>query len=526
MMIGIDPDSGVLDQARRNLDAAGVPALLIRGDVTDPDRLCVDLAEHGVAIENGLHIRSFIDHERAYLGADSAIDAPGWSSGVYMDASGAPLSGEEVERDLVAHLRRWARYVPKHGLVVLEAHCVAPKIVYKNLGSLHGIAFDAHQAYSKQYPVDHPAFLECCRQAGLRPVGYCERRYPASRTFVAVSLSRLLATSEETPLPAMAPGAPRHDTWQPDPDVDLEDGQALHRILFREGDIRYPATWCSAPTGFVVAGTLEAIEARLDRIGKGEAIRILDYGAGTGTATIELLKACRERGVEHRLARRGATLEIHLVDLPSSWYAQGYELLRDCAWTRFHSLRATEGGFRPLSEVLAGVVVDAAMANMVFHLIPPRALERSMDELANVLAPGGRLLWSAPDLGPPGPNSVLLHDPNRALRERWLELLDRGLPASGDRNGAPSPGLKEAVRRARENLDGDALREAQDRADRRIRPRPLATEVTAALAKGFLGRSSWGPTRCATRTSFGGCLCPPTRPSSCPRSPIASSASR
>ena len=32
-------------------------------------------------------------------------------------------------------------------MVVLEAHCVAPRIVARNLGSLHGIAFDAHQAY-------------------------------------------------------------------------------------------------------------------------------------------------------------------------------------------------------------------------------------------------------------------------------------------------------------------------------------------------------------------------------------------
>jgi SAM-dependent methyltransferase len=462
LMVGIDPDPGALDEARRNLDAEGAPALLMRGDVTDPDRLRADLGEHGVAIEDGLHIRSFIDHERAYLGADPAIEVPGWPSGVYMDARGNPLAREAVERDLVAHLRRWARHVPKHGLVVLEAHCAAPRIVSRNLGTLHGIAFDAHQAYSKQYPVDHPAFLECCREAGLRPVGHQERRYPANRPFVAVSFNRLLVPGADSPLPAIEPNASRSDSWRPDSDLDLEDGRALHRILFRKGDIRYPSAWCSMPTGFVVAGTLEAIEARLDRIGEGEAIRILDYGAGTGTATIELLKACRERGFEQRLADRGAALEVHLGDLPSSWYAQGYELLHDCAWTRFHSLRSTEGGFRPLREILGGVTVDAVMANMVFHLIPPRALDRSIDQLASVLTPGGRLLWSAPDLGPPGPNSVLLHDPNRALRELWLE-------------------------RARRDLDGGALREGQKRADKRIRPRPLATDVTAALADRFSG---------------------------------------
>jgi SAM-dependent methyltransferase len=461
-MVGIDPDRGALAQARRRLDAAGVPALLIRGDVTDPDRLAVDLAEHGLRIEDGLHIRSFIDHERSYRGGDAAERVPDWSSGVYMDAAGAPLSGAQVERDFVAHLRRWAQHSPKHGLVVLEAHCTSTDVIARNIGSLHGIAFDAHQAYSKQYPVDHPAFVECCRLAGLRTLSHRELRYPSNRPFVAVSLHRLLPAGKEAPLAGSRPGARRADSWHPDPDMDVEDGRALHEILFREGDIRYPATWGSAATGFVVAKTLACMEARLEEVGRGGTIRVLDYGAGSGTATIELLKACRESGLEHRLVTRATNLEVHLVDLPSRWYAQGYELLRECVWTRFHSLRDPGGGFCPLPEVLDGLAIDAAMANMVFHLIPKRALERSMDGLADVLVPGGALAWSAPDLGPPGPRAVLLHDPNRLLRERWLELHGRELGPA-------------------------AARAAQERADRRIQPRPLAIDVVAALASRFEG---------------------------------------
>lgn len=461
-MIGIDPDAGAREQARRNLEAEGIPALLLGGDVTDPDRLRTDLAAQDVDIEDGLHIRSFIDHERSYRGGEAETTVTGWASGVYMDAAGAPLSGEEVELDLVAYLRRWAPHVRRHGLVVLEAHNAAPHIVARNLGALHGIAFDAHQAYSKQYPIDHPAFLECCRLAGLQPISNSERRYPASRPFVAVSLNRLMPAREGSPLPGLAAGRPRTDTWEPAADTDLEDGEALHRILFRGGDIQYPATWAMAPTGYVVAGTLEAIEARIEGAGEGEAIRVLDYGAGTGTATIELLKACRERGIDERLERRGATLEVHLVDLPSSWYAKGHELLRDCSWTRFHSLRGPGGGFRLLDDAVGGVRFDAVMANMVFHLIPARALERSMEQLAAVLKPGGRLLWSAPDLGPPSRGAVLLHDPNRALRERWLEL-----------HGS--------------ELDPEHRQAAQERADRRIRPRPLAREVVAALKPRFAG---------------------------------------
>jgi SAM-dependent methyltransferase len=460
LMVGVDLDPGALEQARRNLDAAGVPALLIEGDVTDPDRFKTDLAEHGLEIEDGLHIRAFIDHERSYVGGDPTIEAPGLSHGVYIDARGEPLSDENVERDLIAHMARWRRHVGQHGMILLEAHCVAPAVAAKQLGALHSVAFDAHQAYSKQYPVDHAAFARCCQQAGLQPLPHCERRYPSNRPFVSIVLNRLVVAGEE-PLPAMG-AMPRPDDWRPPAGTDLEDGEALHEILFVDGDIRYPAAWGSGATGFVVAGTLAAIEARLRDAGEGDTIRVLDYGAGTGTATIELLKACRERDYEERLARLGASLEIHLVDLPSSWFAQGFELLSGCEWVRFHSLRDEGSGFKALPEALGGLTMDAAMANMVFHLIPPGARERMVDGLANALTPGGRLLWSAPDLGPPGPYAVLLHDPNRTLRERWLEL-------------------------HREELDGEALRAAQARADRRILPRPPASEVGEALARRFAG---------------------------------------
>jgi SAM-dependent methyltransferase len=481
LMVGIDPDPGAREMTREKLEATGAKALVISGDVTDPDRLAKDLAAHGLRIEDGLHIRAFIDHERTYRGGGDATWAPGWASSVYMDAEGRAISADDVERDLIAHLARWRPHVRQHGLVVLEAHCVAPAVMSRHLGALHGIAFDAHQAYSKQYTVDHASFLRCCQEAGLQPEGLSERRYPAGRPFVSISLNRLLAPDEGPPFPGSGTSLPREDSWQPDSDVDLEDGRALHEILFTGGDVRYPALWCAAPTGFVVGGALEALEARLRTAREGEAIRVLDYGAGTGTATIELLEACHERDFEQRLERAGATLEIHLVDLPSSWFAQGYELLRDCGWTRFHSLRGAKGGFRPLAEALGGRVVDVAMASMVFHLIPPRALGRTAAGLADVLAPNGVLVWSAPDLGPAAADSVLLHDPNRRLRERWLELL-----ADADPEGL-SPMLGEAVRRARAELDEEGLRRAGERADRRIRPRPLASEVTDALAPRFAG---------------------------------------
>jgi hypothetical protein len=345
---------------------------------------------------------------------------------------------------------------------------VAPRIARRHLGATHSVAFDSYHGYSHQYPIEHSAFLRCCREAGVQPASHHERRYPATRPFVAVSLNRLVAPDAEPVLPAHDEPLPREDSWRPDPRTDLEDGQALHNLLFEGGDIRYPRQWCSASTGFVVARALEAVEARLASARRGDAIRLLDYGAGTGLAAIEFLKACRDRGIEQRLEDLGATLEVHLVDLPSSWFAQGFSLLGSCAWTRFHSLRAADGGFRPLREVTGGREMDAVMANMVFHLIPHDALARVAADIAGVMRAGGRLAWSSPDLGPPGPYAVLFHDANRALRKRWLALVSQ--------------------RALRANVDTAAKREAQRRADRRVLPRPHeAADVAAALRSRFTG---------------------------------------
>ncbi|MUN36173.1 methyltransferase domain-containing protein [Actinomadura sp. NEAU-AAG5] len=473
--VGVDVSPVALDRARAVLRAAGVSdPLLLLGDVTDPDALAGMLARHGLAIEDGLHIRSFIDHDRTYVGGDPGGGAPGWSSGAYVSPAGAPLSPAQVESDLVAHLRRWAPHVREHGLVVLEAHGVAPRLAARNPGALHSVALDTYHALSHQYLVEHSAFLHCCRLAGLEPVGHLERRYPSDRPFVAVSLNHLVPAR---PFPRHAPGE-RRDTWRPDPGTDLTDGRGLHDLLFTGGDLARPRGWCAGATGIVVRHVLEAVEARVGRVGPGEAVRVLDYGAGTGLASIELVKACAERDVAGRLAERGASFELHLVDIPGSWFAQGYALLRDLSWTRFHALRGADGRFRPLLDVTGGLRMDAVLANMVFHLLDGKAMRKAAPSIAGVLRPGGVLAFSAPDLAAPTGSSLLFHDANRLMRRYWLAALD------GARTDGLAPVLREAAASAREVSRSSAQR----RADRRILPTPRHIDAVAAeLAPYFSG---------------------------------------
>ncbi len=479
LMIGVDRGEAALQRARRTLSWAGADALVLRGHPHDPDALRDQLAADGLRIEDGLHLHAFVAHD---LGASVVPSTgTGMSSGAYIDERGEAIDAADVEASLASHLARWAPHVARHGLVVLEAHCVAPRVTARHLGALHSLAYDAYQGYAAAHNVERPAFIHACRRAGLREAATGTRTYPTSRPFVAVSLNHLLNSATSALLPARDPATARADTWQPDPDIDLRDGRDLHELLYDEGDLRHPRLWASAPTQVLVTQTMATLEARVEALPRGEVLRVLDYGTGTALAAIELLKACRERGFGERLRRRGVDFELHLVDIPSAWFAQGHALVQDLPWTRCHPLIGADGRFRTMLDVTDGVQMDVVISSMVFHLIPPRALERVAASLAAVTAPGGRLLWNAPDLGPPGPWAVPFHEPNRMVRERWKRLLQG--------TAEPATALQAAALRAARERAARGLPLVDDeRADKRILRRPHdAPDVAAALSEHFTG---------------------------------------
>ncbi len=477
IMVGLDANAAALERARAVLDQHEVPSLLVRGDISDPDEVAGLLAARGLQMEDGLHVRSFIDHDRDYRGADGRLPSRGWATGAYVGPDGAVLSAEEVERDLVGHLKRWVPHVQRHGLVILEAHSVPPSVSRRHLGALHSIAFDAYHGFSHQYPVEHASFLNASRAAMLEPDPAWARRYPTSRPFVAVSLNRFVSAEETFALPVSGEASHKGGDWSPDSGLDVSDGEELHHLLYERGDLRQPRPWCLAPTGWIVERALAQIESRLALVAPGDVIRVLDYGTGTGLAAIELLKALGQRDVEARLELAGVQLELHLADLPSAWFAQGYQLLSGCKWARFHSLRRADGGFRALTDLVPPNSVEVIMASMVFHLIPPDVLGRLAAELSSILSPEGRLVWNSPDLGPAGRYAVLFHDPNRSLRKRWVSLLDGYSP-----DGTVSPLVRTVAARVSDTL-GPADRDA---CERRASKRILAVPNTAGAVSSAL----------------------------------------
>ena len=288
-MVGIDPDRGARERAapqpRRGRRAGAAPP---RRRHRPRRRCATTLAEHGLAIEDGLHIRAFIDHERTYRGGDAG--APRCRAGRAASTStrgGAPLAGEEVERDLVAHLRRWAPHVaqPRDGRARGPLRG-AGRSSRRHLGALHGVAFDAHQAYSQAVPGRPrrlPALLPRGRAASGRPLRAALPGEPAVRLDQPQPPARRPARA--SPLPAHGePAAPRADTWRPDPGAGPR-GRARRctRSSSIDGDIRYPRGWCvGADRASSSRGARRRSRRGSRRARAGDVIRVLDYGAGTG----------------------------------------------------------------------------------------------------------------------------------------------------------------------------------------------------------------------------------------------------
>ena len=517
-MVGADADEAAAARARLTLAAAGAEGLVVRGATGDPDGLRDTLAGHGLALGDGLHVHGFADHDRPCGPALGLAAAPAMSSGAYLDDSGRALDPADAEADLATHFARWAPHVARHGLVVLEAHCVAPHVTATHQGALHSLAFDAYHGYSGQYPVERRALIAALRRAGLVQAATGERRYPTSRPFVAVSVNHLRDGGARVRLPGGddVAAARAGDTWRPDPGADLRDGEGLHRLLYDSGDLRHPRGWSAAPTSLIVTQAMEELEALLPARAPGEVLRVLDYGTGTGLAATELLKACRERGFEERLQHAGVALEVHLVDIPGSWFAKGHEILAGCSWTRFHSLIGADGRFRALGEVTGGLTMDVILSSMVFHLIKPRAFGRVVDGLAALMAPGSRLVWSTPDVGPAGPSpSSSTTQPGAARPLEGARRARRG-PHRLQREAvavAPHGPRRRPADRRRPRRQADPQRSQHRRGPRSDARRPLRGQ-----------RSRRRPTRSPTARRSTRCWSRPTRASTSPRSRLRRSA--
>jgi hypothetical protein len=182
ILVGVDFNKVARRVAKQNLRKAEVPEYhVIAGDINRPAQLAGDLEELGLDIHDLLHVRSFLDHNRPYSTPANYVrgSRKGRSTGVF-DYFGEEIPADELEENLVRYLRRWAPYVGRFGLLVLELHTLPPEIAAANLERTPAVAYDGTHGFSDQYLIELPVFLECAREAGLEANPRFQFKFPPS----------------------------------------------------------------------------------------------------------------------------------------------------------------------------------------------------------------------------------------------------------------------------------------------------------------------------------------------------------
>ncbi len=178
-LVGADFNEAALKVTRANLIKADIWAKVIWGDIGRPDKLAEDLKEnYNIELKDLLNVRTFLDHNRIWEDVDPG-DRKGTSTGAYA-SRGKRIAAAEVEENLKSHLMKWAPFVKRFGLLIIELHTIPPDLTARNLGRTAATAYDATHGYSDQYIVEIPVFNRIASEAGLYPSEDHFTRFPNS----------------------------------------------------------------------------------------------------------------------------------------------------------------------------------------------------------------------------------------------------------------------------------------------------------------------------------------------------------
>jgi len=181
ILVGADYNNAALQITKGNLVQAEIWAKVVWGDIGDPERLAQDLDEnYGVALGELLNVRSFLDHNRIWKTPQpSEVTRISDSTGAYA-FEGERKPNHLVEDSLLEHFERWAPYVSKFGLLVIELHTVPPEIASQHIGKTAVTAYDATHGFSDQYILEVPVFYKILAEAGLHPDERLGQKFPNS----------------------------------------------------------------------------------------------------------------------------------------------------------------------------------------------------------------------------------------------------------------------------------------------------------------------------------------------------------
>ncbi|WP_428225411.1 class I SAM-dependent methyltransferase [Flavobacterium sp.] len=189
-LVGADYNQVALKVTRANLIKADIWAKVIWGDIGNPDLLAHDLDEnYNIDLKDLLNVRTFLDHNRIWSQPKSDYEIVSTSTGAFA-YRGELLSNNAVEANLYEHLEKWAPYVHKFGLLLIELHTVNSSIVAKNLGKTPATAYDVTHGLSDQYILEIDEFKKVAAKVGLQSDPRFFQRFP-NTDYATVSIHLL-----------------------------------------------------------------------------------------------------------------------------------------------------------------------------------------------------------------------------------------------------------------------------------------------------------------------------------------------
>ena len=189
LMVGTDPSPVARRTTAARLTAAGIPHLIMDGDIADPARMARDLAAAGHDARDALHVCKSAIHDRAYHppapaatkaaarpaapatpppAAAALVAAPppaAMTAFAYPDGSAIPAS--QMALNLAQMFRAWQPLARRHGWIVIEAHSVRSATASALIGRTLATALDATHGYSCQYPVEPEVFAWAAQAGGF-----------------------------------------------------------------------------------------------------------------------------------------------------------------------------------------------------------------------------------------------------------------------------------------------------------------------------------------------------------------------
>lgn len=167
-LVGVDYNEAAIKVTRANLIKADIWAKVIWGDIGRPQLLAETLRDdYSIDLKELLNVRTFLDHNRIWESPKTkSPNRISTSTGAFAHR-GQRISNNEVEDNLLEHLRKWSPFVEKFGLLIIELHTIAPELTAANIGRTAATAYDATHGFSDQYIVEIDVLHKIAAEAGL-----------------------------------------------------------------------------------------------------------------------------------------------------------------------------------------------------------------------------------------------------------------------------------------------------------------------------------------------------------------------